>query len=61
MTYLSIDDVLCPDGGHCPAVVDGQLARYDAVHYTAGFSTKIVPMIISRAERAGVSFTHIER
>jgi peptidoglycan/LPS O-acetylase OafA/YrhL len=61
VAYLSIDDILCPDDGRCPAVVGGQLARYDAVHYTSGFSTKIVPMIISRAERAGVSFTHTAR
>jgi hypothetical protein len=33
------------------------LARYDGVHYTGVFSDAIVPMIVSRAERAGVSFT----
>ena len=54
---VSIDDVLCPDHGRCPPVVDGMLARYDGVHYTGAFSNAIVPMIVARAERAGVSFT----
>jgi SGNH domain-containing protein len=54
--YVSITDVLCPLDGWCPAVVGGGLARYDQVHYTATFSRRIVPIIIRRAERAGVSF-----
>lgn len=56
VTYLSIDDILCPNGGRCPAVIDGVLARYDGKHFTGTFSHKIVPLIIARAEAVGVPF-----
>ena len=56
VAYISIDDVMCPVGGRCPAVIDGVLARYDGIHYTATFSRKLLPIIIRRAERAGISF-----
>jgi hypothetical protein len=57
VTYISIEDVLCPDDGRCPAAIDGTLVRFDTLHYTSTFSRKIVPIIISRAEQAGVVFT----
>jgi peptidoglycan/LPS O-acetylase OafA/YrhL len=50
---VSIDDVLCP-GGPCPAKIDGLLARFDGLHYTATFSRRIVPIILARAEAAGL-------
>ena len=53
---VSIDDVLCPDGRRCPAVIDGVLARYDQIHYTSAFSRRIVPRIVARAEREGIRF-----
>jgi peptidoglycan/LPS O-acetylase OafA/YrhL len=56
--FVSIEDVMCPRGGVCPALVDGKLARYDGEHFTGSFSRRIVPEIIARAERAGVRFTH---
>ena len=56
--YVAITDVLCPGDGHCPAALNGRLARYDSVHYTATFSRVIAPIIIARARRAGVSFQH---
>jgi len=56
IAYVSVDDLLCPDGGRCPAVIHGVVARYDGVHYTRTFSRIIVPLIVARAERAGISF-----
>jgi peptidoglycan/LPS O-acetylase OafA/YrhL len=62
VAYISIDDVLCPrPSGQCRADIDGQLARYDGIHFTRAFSRKIVPIIIARAERAGVPFVHASR
>ena len=57
VAYVSLDDILCPEHGRCPAVVGGILARYDGRHFTSRFSRKIVPTIIARAEQAGISFT----
>jgi peptidoglycan/LPS O-acetylase OafA/YrhL len=54
--YIDVDDVFCPRGGRCPAVLDGVLGRFDQIHYTARFSRRLVPVIISRAEREGVVF-----
>ena len=56
VSYVSITDLLCNRGDQCPAVVDGRLARVDGVHYTATFSRRIVPIIVRRAQRAGVTF-----
>jgi peptidoglycan/LPS O-acetylase OafA/YrhL len=56
VTVVSVDDVLCPRG-RCLAVIDGTVARYDTLHYTVPFSRKIVPVIVARAERAGIAFT----
>jgi hypothetical protein len=53
---VSIADVLCPRG-RCPAVIDGRVARADTLHFTASFSRRIVPVIVARAERAGIAFT----
>jgi peptidoglycan/LPS O-acetylase OafA/YrhL len=51
---VSVDDIVCPDNGRCPAVVDGLLTRYDGIHYTATFSSRVLDAIFSRAERAGI-------
>jgi hypothetical protein len=56
VVYVSVDDVLCPRDGRCPAVVGGVLARFDGIHYSATFSRRIVPEIIARAQRAGIAF-----
>jgi hypothetical protein len=57
VTLVDVTDVLCPGGLRCPAVIGKTLARYDQVHYTATFSRQLVPVIISRSEKAGVRFT----
>jgi peptidoglycan/LPS O-acetylase OafA/YrhL len=51
---VSVDDVVCPDSGRCPARIDGTIVRYDSVHYSAAFSRKLVPVILARAEHRGV-------
>jgi hypothetical protein len=56
VAYVSISDILCPAGGHCPATIGGTLARFDQVHFTATFSRLLVPKLIARAERGGISF-----
>jgi peptidoglycan/LPS O-acetylase OafA/YrhL len=45
---VSVTDVICPDGD-CAAVRDGRLIRYDGVHYTAGFSRYLTPILLRRA------------
>jgi peptidoglycan/LPS O-acetylase OafA/YrhL len=54
---VSVDDLVCPDHGRCPAVVGGVLTRYDGIHYTATFSTRILRAVFARAERAGLKLT----
>lgn len=61
VAYLSVADILCPGDGRCRPAVEGGLARYDGIHYTATFSRRIVPTIVARAQRAGISFAHRER
>ena len=56
VAYVSVNDILCRDNGRCPALVRGELARYDGVHYTTAFSRRIIPIIVARAKRAGISF-----
>jgi hypothetical protein len=56
VTTVSITDVLCPRQV-CPPVIDGQLARYDGIHFTGRFSRKITRTITERAEAAGVKFS----
>jgi hypothetical protein len=56
VAYVSLNDILCPLGP-CPAVVGGTLGRFDGVHFTATFSRIIVPILITRAQRAGIRFT----
>ena len=60
VAYVSVTDILCHQRGHCPYLVRGLPARYDGVHYTAQFSRTIAPIIIARAARAGVRFSHSE-
>jgi peptidoglycan/LPS O-acetylase OafA/YrhL len=55
VAYVSVNDILCPLGP-CPAVVAGVLGRFDGVHFTGTFSKLIVPVIIARAQRAGIRF-----
>lgn len=52
---VPIADLLCTSNGQCPAVVGGELARVDGVHYTASFSAKLVPIIFARAQQLGVT------
>jgi hypothetical protein len=54
VTAVSVDDVVCPDNGRCPAVIDGVLTRYDGIHYTATFSLKVLNAVFARARRAGI-------
>jgi hypothetical protein len=56
IVYVSLNDVFCPRDGRCPAILGGVLGRYDQIHYTATFSRRLVPMIVERARRAGVTF-----
>ena len=56
VTLVGIDNVVCPDDGHCPGVIDGTVVRYDSIHYTSGYSLKLVPVILRRAERLGLTF-----
>jgi lysophospholipase L1-like esterase len=50
---VSVTDLVCPDGD-CPAMVDGQVVRYDGLHLTATWSRRIGPALVDRA-RAAVS------
>jgi hypothetical protein len=56
VVYVEIDDLLCPRI-RCPAVVGGVLGRYDGLHYTATFSRRLVPRIVSRAQHQGIDFS----
>jgi hypothetical protein len=45
---VSVTDLVCPDGG-CPAMVDGQVVRYDGLHLTSAWSRRIGPTLVDRA------------
>jgi hypothetical protein len=45
---VSVTDVICPDGT-CPAMVDGQVVRYDGLHLTSAWSRRIGPALVDRA------------
>jgi hypothetical protein len=48
---VSVTDLVCPtetDGG-CPAMVDGQVVRYDGLHLTSAWSRRIGPALVDRA------------
>jgi hypothetical protein len=51
---VSVDDLACPDNGRCPAVVDGVLTRYDTIHWTATFSSRVLNATFARARKAGI-------
>ena len=55
-SLVSVTDLLCADG-HCPAVLDGMLARTDGVHYTSAYSRVLAPALVDRirATRAGAA------
>jgi peptidoglycan/LPS O-acetylase OafA/YrhL len=55
VAFVPVADVLCR-GGHCPATIDGVLARWDGIHLTTAFSRRLVPIIVQRAEHAGIRF-----
>jgi hypothetical protein len=57
VAVVDVDDLACPDNGRCPAVVDGLLTRYDGVHYTGGFSSKVLDVVFQRAAKAGVTLS----
>jgi peptidoglycan/LPS O-acetylase OafA/YrhL len=48
---VSVTDLVCPMGvdGDCPAIVDGQVVRYDGLHLTAAWSRRIGPALVDRA------------
>jgi hypothetical protein len=45
---VSVTDLICPDG-ECPAMVDGQVVRYDGLHLTSAWSRRIGPALVGRA------------
>ena len=51
---VSVTDLICPGGagGQCPAMVDGQVVRYDGLHLTAKWSRRIGPELVDRAVAA---------
>jgi peptidoglycan/LPS O-acetylase OafA/YrhL len=51
---VSIDDLVCPLQGRCPAVLRGQLIRYDGIHFTGAFGSVVLRAIFARAESAGI-------
>jgi peptidoglycan/LPS O-acetylase OafA/YrhL/O-antigen ligase len=56
VALVSVDDVVCPDAGRCPAMLDGSIVRYDSIHYSDAFSRELVPAVLARARRLGVAF-----
>ena len=36
---VRVDDIVCP-ADRCPAAIDGELVRYDGIHYSAAFSRR---------------------
>jgi hypothetical protein len=48
---VSVTDLICPveAEGTCPAMVDGQVVRYDGLHLTAAWSRRIGPALVDRA------------
>jgi peptidoglycan/LPS O-acetylase OafA/YrhL len=51
---VNVDDILCPDHGYCPAVIDGVLGRFDGIHYTYSMSVKLAPIVVDRALQMGL-------
>jgi peptidoglycan/LPS O-acetylase OafA/YrhL len=45
---ISVTDLVCP-AGTCPAMVDGQVIRYDGLHLTSAWSRQIAPELVDRA------------
>jgi hypothetical protein len=45
---ISVTDLVCP-AGSCPAMVDGQVIRYDGLHLTSAWSRRIGPELVDRA------------
>ncbi|MFL5828645.1 MAG: acyltransferase family protein, partial [Solirubrobacteraceae bacterium] len=56
VTLVGIADLICPRGGQCVAIIDGTVVRYDGIHFSGPFSRKLVPIILERAQRHGLSF-----
>jgi peptidoglycan/LPS O-acetylase OafA/YrhL len=48
-SLVSVTDLLC-SAGHCPAVLDGMLARTDGVHFTSAYARVLVPALVQRIE-----------
>jgi peptidoglycan/LPS O-acetylase OafA/YrhL len=46
---VSVTDLVCPAADGCPAMVDGQVVRYDGLHLTAAWSRRIGPTLVDRA------------
>jgi hypothetical protein len=45
---VSVTDLVCPDGT-CPAMVGGQVVRYDGLHLSVAWSRSIGPELVDRA------------
>ncbi len=56
VTVVPIADVVCPERGQCPAVIDGTVVRYDGIHYSGVYSLKLVPIVLARAQGLGLPF-----
>jgi hypothetical protein len=54
VVVVSVKDIICPDG-ECLVDLNGTLIRYDGTHFTDRFSRIIGPIIMDRAERAGLN------
>ena len=54
VVVVTVDDIVCPDNGRCPAGIGGVLVRYDGIHYTATFSRRVLETVFARAKRAGI-------
>ena len=54
VAVVSVDDIVCPDHGRCPAAIGGLLVRYDGIHYTAGFSRRVLNAVFARAAARGI-------
>jgi peptidoglycan/LPS O-acetylase OafA/YrhL/O-antigen ligase len=56
VTVVPINNVVCPGSGQCPAMLNGTVVRYDSIHYSEAYSRKLVPVILKRAQRSGLTF-----
>jgi hypothetical protein len=53
--FVSVSDEVCGTRGRCRIADGSTLVRFDGVHYTAGYSRMIAPVIVDRMRRAGIA------